>query len=187
MRLFLALELDTVLLDALEAAIAPLRAEAPELTWIAPEKRHLTLKFLGDVNEARVDHVVAMTDAVASRHRAFTFEVNGVGAFPNFQRARVVWVGVEHEARLELLHHDIEVAGDGVGFEIEGRAFRPHVTLARVKAPLAEDRMRRLARMARRVDFSASAEVAQITLMESTLAPTGARYRRIHAAALGGR
>jgi 2'-5' RNA ligase len=186
MRLFLALELAPDLIDSLESAIAPLLAEAPELAWVPPHKRHLTLKFLGDVPEERLAHIVALSDGVARQHRPFSMGCGGVGAFPNFRRARVVWFGVEHEARLELLHHDLEVAGETEGFEIEGRTFRPHVTLAHVRLPLAPDRVRRLARAARTIDFSATQYVAEITLFESTLAQAGAPYRRLHAATLGG-
>ncbi|MEP6733858.1 MAG: RNA 2',3'-cyclic phosphodiesterase, partial [bacterium] len=189
MRLFLAIELPSPLLDALESAIAPLRAEAPEIAWVPVAKRHLTLKFLGDVADDRVDRIVALTDRVGGEHRAFSMQLGGIGAFPNFRRARVVWIGVEQEARLELLHHDLEVAGESDGFEIEGRAFRPHVTLARVRVPLEVERVRTLARAARTVDFSATVDVREITLFESTLGASGASYRRLHAAQLaeGGR
>jgi RNA 2',3'-cyclic 3'-phosphodiesterase len=186
MRLFLAIELPPDLLDALESAIVPLRAESPEIAWVPPTKRHLTLKFLGDVSEERLDHVVALADRVARQHRAFSMQLGGIGAFPNFRRARVVWIGVEHEARLELLHHDLEVGGEAAGFEIEGRAFRPHVTLARVRSPIDVEHARRLARVARRIDFSATVDVGEITLFESTLAQSGATYRRVHAAQLAG-
>ena len=64
----------------------------------------------------------------------FAMQLAGFGAFPNFQRARVVWTGVQHESRLELLHHDVEVASGEEGFELPGRAFRPHVTVARAHA-----------------------------------------------------
>ena len=187
MRLFLAIELPAPLLDALEAAIAPLRAEAPEVAWLPRAKRHLTLKFLGDVPDVRLPRVVAMTEAVARLRRPFTLQLATIGAFPNFRRARVVWIGVEQEPRLELLHHDLEIAGEAEGFEMEGRAFRPHVTLARVQTPLELDRAKRLARVARTVDFTATSNVSEITLFESTLASSGAIYRRLHAAQLGGR
>lgn len=114
-------------------------------------------------------------------------QLEGVGAFPNFRKARVVWTGVEPEPRLELLHHDLEVAGEEEGFDMEGKPFRPHVTLARVRVPLAADRARRLARAARTVDFSATQEIVELTLFESTLATVGTSYRRLHAATLGGR
>ena len=187
MRLFLAIELSAPLLDALESAIEPLRAEAPDIAWVPTAKRHLTLKFLGDVAEERLPRVVAMAVAIARQHRPFSMQVANIGAFPNFRRARVVWIGVEHEARLELLHHDLEIAGEAEGFELEGRAFRPHVTLARVRMPLELERVKRLARVARRIDFTATSDVSEITVFESTLASSGAAYRRLHAAQLGGR
>ena len=86
-----------------------------------------------------------------------------------------------------MLHHDLELACERQGFEVEGRPFRPHVTLARVRAPLSVDRWRAVARVARTVRVKATVLVEHITLFESTLAPTGARYRRLHAASLGGR
>jgi RNA 2',3'-cyclic 3'-phosphodiesterase len=186
MRLFLALELAGEVLDALEHAVAPVREAFPELAWVRPEKRHLTLKFLGDTAPERVDSLRVACDEVAKRNRAFAMHVEGVGAFPNFRRARVLWTGVDQEPRLELLHHDVEVAGEVIGFEIEGRAFRPHITLARIRAPLDAERHRQLAKLARRVDFSATVPVTEITLFESTLAQGGSQYRRLHVASLQG-
>ena len=187
MRLFFAIELGDQLLDLLEEATAPLRAEAPELAWVGREQRHLTLKFLGDVQESDVAKLADAADRAAARHAPLEMTVREIGAFPNFRRARVVWIGVEQDARLELLHHDLEQACEQEGFEVEGRPFRPHVTLARVRTPLAVDRLRALARVARSVRTKAAVRVERITLFESTLAPSGARYRRVHAAPLGGR
>ena len=186
-RLFVAIELPGAVLTEIDEAIAPLRVKAPELSWTAPQTRHITVKFLGDVAPDRVADISRMIDAVARAHRPFAIDLSHCGAFPNFRKARVVWLGVEHEPRLELLQHDLELAAEALGFEIEGRPFRPHLTLARVKAPLDVESMRRIARAARKVDFTASVDVAELTLFESTLAPTGARHGRIHAATLGGR
>jgi 2'-5' RNA ligase len=187
MRLFVAIELGDAVLDLLDEATAPLRAEAPELAWVPRDKRHLTLKFLGEVEEARESLLVEAADRAAARQPPMEMHVREVGAFPNFRRARVVWIGVEQEPRLELLHHDLELACAELGFEVEGRPFRPHITLARVRAPLPAERLRALARSARRVRMEAIVLVERITLFESSLAPTGASYRRIHAAPLGGR
>jgi 2'-5' RNA ligase len=187
MRLFFAIELGDALLERLEEETAPLRAEAPELAWVARDHRHLTLKFLGDVEEGAVPKLTAAADHAVAGHDPLEMTVREVGAFPNFRRARVVWIGVEQEPRLELLHHDLELACEREGFEVEGRPFRPHITLARVRAPLSVDRMRDLARVARTVRMKASVLVDHVTLFESTLSPTGARYRRLHAASLGGR
>jgi RNA 2',3'-cyclic 3'-phosphodiesterase len=186
-RLFFAIELGDALLALLNERMAPLQAEVPELAWVRSEHRHLTLKFLGDVGEASAPKLIEAAERAASRHPPLEMCVRDVGAFPNFRRARVVWIGVEQEPRLELLHHDLELACEQEGFEVEGRPFRPHITLARVRAPLPVERARALARMARTVRMKAMVPVERITLFESTLAPTGARYRRIHAAPLGGR
>jgi 2'-5' RNA ligase len=187
MRLFFAIELGDALLERLEEETAPLRGVAPELAWVARDHRHLTLKFLGDVEEGAVPKLTAAADHAVAGHDPLEMTVREVGAFPNFRRARVVWIGVQQEPRLELLHHDLELACEHAGFEVEGRPFRPHITLARVRAPLSVDRMRDLARVARTVRMKASVLVDHVTLFESTLSPTGARYRRLHAASLGGR
>jgi 2'-5' RNA ligase len=186
-RLFFAIELGEALLDRLHETTAPLRAEAPELAWVPRERCHLTLKFLGEVGEEAAPKLIDAAERAAALHPPLEMSVRELGAFPNFRRARVVWIGVEQEPRLELLHHDLELACEREGFEVEGRPFRPHITLARVRAPLPVERMRALARMARTVRMRAMVPVEQITLFESTLAPDGARYRRIHAASLGGR
>lgn len=186
MRLFFAIELAEPLRAALDHAIAPLRAAEPELAWVTPGKLHLTMKFLGEVPEHEATRLVAAADGVAARHQPFEMTLGGVGAFPNFRRARVVWIGVAADPRLELLHHDLEVACGAAGFEVEGRPFRPHITLARVRTPLTLDRAKPFARAARRVAYAASDEVRALGLLESTLGSSAAGYRRVHAAPLGG-
>jgi 2'-5' RNA ligase len=185
-RLFFAIELDDAVRVALHHAVAPLRAGEPDLAWVRPEKLHLTMKFLGEVGEAHVERLALAAGDVAARHRPFELTLGGVGAFPNFRRARVVWMGVESEAKLELLHHDLELACSYVGFEVEGRPFRPHITLARVRAPLPLDRARPFARAARRVAYAASDEVRGLALLESVHGSTEPGYRRVFAAPLGG-
>ena len=189
MRLFVALELEPPVADALDRALAPLRDTEPDLAWVPRDKLHLTMKFLGDVDESAVAAVRNAVDAVAARHRPLAMRIGEVGAFPNVRRPRVVWIGVENEPRLELLHHDLEIGCAALGYEVEGRAFRPHITLARVRTLFPPDRARRFARAAREVDFVADTHVASLVLMESALAPSAgsARYRRIHVAALGER
>jgi 2'-5' RNA ligase len=186
MRLFFAIELDDALQDLLDETAARLREEAPELSWTSGEQRHVTLKFLGDVELEGVPRLVEAADGAAARSAPLAMSVREVGAFPNFRRARVVWIGVEQEPRLELLHHDLETECERVGFEVEGRPFRPHITLARVRTPLPVERMRALARLARSVRTSATVQVHRITLFESTHAPSGSRYRRLHSAILRG-
>jgi 2'-5' RNA ligase len=113
--------------------------------------------------------------------------VRHIGAFPNFRRARVVWMGVTQDARLELLHHDLEVACEQRGFELDGRPFRPHMTLARVPDGTDLEVLRQLSRAAKRVDFEEECEVESIDLMRSTLDKAGSSHERLHAAPLRSR
>jgi 2'-5' RNA ligase len=184
-RLFVAIELGTAIGEALQQACDPLRSLEAGLAWVPAEKLHLTIKFLGEVDDAGAARLIDAVEQVAGLHRPFDMTLGGVGAFPNFRLARVVWIGVQNDPKLEWLHHDLEIACADVGYEVEGRAFRPHITLARVRAPLPIERARPFARAARRVAFAATSPVRGLTLFESTLALSGAGYRRVHAAPLG--
>jgi 2'-5' RNA ligase len=183
-RLFLAINLEPSIRHAIVEATAPLRTAAPTLSWVDEARVHLTLKFLGECPPEVVGALSDTLSQVAQRHRSFSIGIGEVGAFPNFRRARVVWMGIERDPRLELLHHDVEVACEAIGFEVEGRAFRPHLTLARVKERTGEDELRRLSRASKRVEFADEAQVRSIDLMKSHLDPAAARYERLHAAAL---
>lgn len=188
MRLFLAINPDPEVRRAVIDATADLRAAAPTLNWMDESRVHLTLKFLGEQEDAVVAPLAEALDRVAQRHRAFTMRISDVGAFPNFRRARVVWMGVDRDTRLELLHHDVELACDAppLGFGVEGRAFRPHLTLARVRERTSEDELRRLSRASKRVEFEGETPVDSIDLMRSLSGRDGggARYERLHSAVL---
>lgn len=183
MRLFLAINLPPECRRAIHEATEPLRQAAPSLAWVQEPLLHLTLKFLGEQPEDRLADIRGALGAVAARHADLLLELGGVGAFPNFRRARTVWLGVAPHPRLELLHHDVEVAFGTLGFEIEGRPFRPHLTLARVKHG-DEELMRALSRAAKKIDFHEEALISSVDLMKSDLLPAGPRYTLLDAAAL---
>ncbi|HET7458090.1 MAG TPA: RNA 2',3'-cyclic phosphodiesterase [Gemmatimonadaceae bacterium] len=194
MRLFLAINLPAPLRRAIFDATAPLRAAAPSLAWVAEPNLHLTLKFFGERPESEATSLARALDAVASGHAPVTLALGGLGAFPNQRRPRVVWLGIAPDPKLELLHHDVEAACAALGYELEGRAFRPHLTLARVRParggaerPGADAAARALAGAAREVRFRETAVVETLDLMRSELAAGGSRYTVLHAAPLRGR
>ncbi len=185
MRLFLAINLEPAVREAVHAAAAPLRAAAPDLAWVDASRLHLTLKFLGERPDEVADAVGTAMDGVAGRHAAIRSSVGEFGAFPNFRRPRVVWIGMDDDPRLEMLHHDVETAADRLGLPVEGRPFRPHVTLARVPRRPATDTLRALAGAARRAaDARFDTTVRSIDLMRSVLRPEGPRYERLHSSPL---
>jgi RNA 2',3'-cyclic 3'-phosphodiesterase len=183
-RLFLAINLTPQVRREVAAATAALRQAAPQASWVDEPLLHLTLKFLGEQSDDRLDEIQAAAARVAGRHRELVMTLGGIGAFPNFRRARVVWMGIAQEARLELLHHDIEVEYETLGVEVEGRPFRPHLTLGRLKHALTDDEVKALARVARETDYRTDFIVRSIDVMRSDLTATGSVYTTLVSAAL---
>ena len=184
MRLFLAINLTPEVRRDIASATASLRETIPELAWVREHLLHLTLKFLGEQPEEIVARLQPALESVACRHRVLTMALAGLGDFPNFRRARVVWLGVGQDPRLELLHHDVEVECEKLGFEVEGRPFRPHLTLARVRQPLAVERARVLSREAKRIKYHTEFVVHSLDLMRSDLSAAGPTYTTLVPAAL---
>lgn len=184
LRLFVAIPLEEEVRTALHAAAAPLRDAAPGLRWTPAGRLHLTVKFLGDTPQDRVGPLEGALRDVARAHAAVPLVIRGAGAFPTLRRPRVVWAGVDPAPRLELLQHDVESAFAALGIPVEGRAFRPHVTLARAGAPIALETARALARAVRRFDFGFEGDASSLDLMQSSLTTGGARYVRIATATL---
>jgi len=177
-RLFLAINLDPDVRRAIVDAAAPLRAIAPDLAWVREPQLHLTVKFLGEQPDDLAAPLADALRGVGERNRAIGAEVGGIGAFPNFRRPRVVWIGVTPEPKLELLHHDVESTCETLGIPIDGKPFRPHLTLARVKPRAGEPRaLRELARAATDVDYVEEIVITAIDLMASELTTAGSRYR----------
>jgi 2'-5' RNA ligase len=184
MRLFLAVEFEQELRRALREATAPLRAIVPDAGWVAEDRLHLTLKFLGEQPETLVPQLTAAVGEIAARHWPVPMQLRGVGAFPNLRRPRVIWVGIAPTPKLELLHHDVEEGCAALGVEIEGKPFRPHLTIGRLRGTEGGEAVRELARVARGIRFRADTLVSAIELVHSALTPAGAHYARLAEAPL---
>ena len=113
-----------------------------------------------------------------------TLPVGEFGAFPTVERPRVIWVGCEGVPPLELLQHRLELGMEPLGFPIEGRAFRPHLTLGRVKKEARPSALRGLAPLLAGLDFQGETLVKSIELMESIQGPKASHYRPVHSATL---
>ncbi|MDQ6885949.1 MAG: RNA 2',3'-cyclic phosphodiesterase [Gemmatimonadota bacterium] len=186
MRLFFAIRLPADERRAIGKAIAPLRAAAPAVAWTGEDRLHLTIKFLGDVEDARIPSLRAAAKEVASRQRPQSIQVGGLGAFPNLRSPKIIWLGIAGSAPLELLHHDLESSCAELGHEVEGRPFRPHLTLGRVKRPLDVSTARALAVAARTVTLRRSVPVRSVDLMASMLGERGRQYSVLAELPLGG-
>jgi RNA 2',3'-cyclic 3'-phosphodiesterase len=136
MRLFLAVDVPDAVVTAVTAAIEPWRAAFPNLRWVASDRWHITLKFLGATAVDQVSWVEEIVGGIASAHRHATVDVRGLGAFPSVDRARIMWAGVnDGEAGLDELVTDLET-GLAPAFRKEMRRFHPHLTVARSEPPV---------------------------------------------------
>lgn len=150
---------------------------------MAESNLHVTLKFLGQVDEARIPGIGAALAAVARRTPAFDLDVRGLGAFPTPTRARVLWVGLTPASPLAALAADIDARLAALGVERDSRPFAAHVTLGRVREsrrnPALADALARPADCGRLT-------VTRVSLMRSQLHPRGARYTELACLLLAG-
>ena len=190
LRLFVAVPLPDHALRALGGAIDRLRAElSGAFRWSAPETMHLTVRFIGGTAQERVPEITAALEEAAARCGRLELRLDGAGAFYRRRMPTVVWAGLGGSvAGLAALHDAVEAALGVAGLAPETAAFRPHLTLARVRGgvtPLEADRLRELL-AAVRFDDTPPFVVESVRLMRSELLPGGARHTTLAEAPLGG-
>lgn len=183
-RTFICIELP----DELKAAIAAIQEQfkmhKAHVSWVRPQNIHLTLKFLGDVEQQRLPDIIAQVNNVATAYSPFWLTPHGQGVFPTTKHPRVFWLGINDETgQLPALQAAVESALESLGFPKEQRRFQPHLTIGRVR-PYRKPKD--LTQAFLHLAFSASPFlVDHITVMQSELKPTGAVYTPLHVVALG--
>jgi len=139
--MFAALVPPPVALDDLADFLAPRQEAGPELRWSPPDQWHVTLAFMADVPDRRLDELVDNLARAAGRRTPFEMVLAGGGAFPDPARAKVLFMGVRTDAtELGRLAAGARAAASTAGAPVDGRRFRPHVTLARCPRPLEATR-----------------------------------------------
>jgi 2'-5' RNA ligase len=175
-RCFIALNLPAEIKGRLAELEARLKEARADVSWVKPENIHLTLKFLGGVEEARVPLVKRAVQEGLRREGPLVLTLAGLGVFPNPRSPRVVWVGVGGDTeRLQNLQESLEQALGEVGFPREARSFSPHITLGRMRSRQgAASLMELVGHLGANEVGSLKAE--SIELMRSQLHPAGAVY-----------
>jgi RNA 2',3'-cyclic 3'-phosphodiesterase len=184
-RLFVAINLPPSERQAIHRATAPLRDATHAVTWVAPECIHLTMKFLGEQPPEIVTRIRDALAPIAGRFHPFRLDVGGVGAFPHLRAPKIFWMGIASDPKLELLHHDLEVACEALGHEVDARAFRPHLTLGRVKRDMPAEQAGKLARLATGVRYRTTVDARSLDVMQSELSSNAPRYTVLAAVPLG--
>ena len=175
-RTFIAAPIPEEIRKKLKNIQAELRKhETGAVRWTNPEGIHLTFHFLGEIEESRVTGLAEMLQEAGSACRPFTCRVRGLGAFPNLQRPRVFWAGLETVSEAEKLHQALKAGLIRLRYPVESRAFSPHLTLGRVKSPSG------LAAVISQVGEQKETELGEfetreVILYKSDLRPGGAIY-----------
>jgi RNA 2',3'-cyclic 3'-phosphodiesterase len=139
MRLFVAIALPPEAAGELDEVVAPLRPAWPELRWTGVDAWHLTLAFLGEVDQVVTGKLEHRLHNAARRHAPLTLSLAGAGAFPVPKRARVLWTGIEGDRQgLAKLAQSVHAGASRAGAPPAngGRGYQPHLTLARCRAPV---------------------------------------------------
>jgi RNA 2',3'-cyclic 3'-phosphodiesterase len=173
-RLFIAIEVPGEIRNALAAFLKELREIAPGVKWIRPENFHVTLKFLGETDAAKLRRIEGSLKTIRSPERV-ALEVRGLGFFPNEKRSRVLWAGMESSANLRPLAGDIDRSLHQLGFPLEQGPFTPHLTLARFNPPGLPSNFGKTVEQHASRGFGSFA-AHQFHLIQSKLKATGAEY-----------
>jgi 2'-5' RNA ligase len=146
-----------------------------QVSWVKPSNIHLTLKFLGPVEESKIQRVCEAAGRAARAIGPIEITIAGAGCFPSARSPRVLWIGLrEVPGDLKRLYEAIEDEMAGCGFELEGRRFSPHLTIGRMRS---QHNARPLAERLLLTGFAAeSFHAREITVMRSDLKPTGSIY-----------
>lgn len=158
--------------------LSSLHAADPTLKVVDPSIMHVTLKFLGDIQEVKVGPITEVMRKAATDISPFEVALRGVGAFPNRNRPRVIWVGLENAQPLITLAQRIDEDLSSLGFERERRGFAPHLTLARARVEKYLPAVREFIEENSRSDLG-KALVDRIKLKRSVLNRSGPQYSTV--------
>jgi 2'-5' RNA ligase len=179
MRLFFALPLSETVRETVWSAVRAFPVHDPPWRWIEPENYHLTLKFIGEIDERRAGELREAGAEAAAGVMPFSLRFGRFGAFPDISRPRVIFYGIEEGFEpLAALAARLEEACEALGIARESRPFRAHLTLARIKRPLPGPVREKLGAVPPLPEGTVQT-ADRFVLMSSTLAPTGASYDEI--------
>ena len=186
-RAFIAIDVPEAVRTAIGEAQARLKRGhyGVKISWSKVDNLHLTLQFLGYVEEPAVAKISEALQQVAGQFASFGMAVRGAGAFPSGNRPRVLWVGCEDaEGKLRSLAKAVQAAMQPLGFAPEHREFSAHLTLGRIKIQRPDAALTRALDSLKDSDFGAM-RVEAIHLFESQLHPDGSIYTKLSSHALG--
>lgn len=180
MRAFIAIELPKNIKASLTGLQEELKTSGADIKWVEPENIHLTLKFLGEIDEIVFNKVIKILGDIGLDINPFQLSICSLGAFPKINFPRVIWVGVDKgDIEVKKIAKGLQEKIAKIGIPGEDRAFSSHITIGRVRSIRNREKLiSDLGKLA--ADFAekypAEFSVTKITLFKSTLTPKGPIY-----------
>lgn len=185
-RTFIAIEMNERLQRHLENVIRQVAQVLPTIRWVDPKGIHLTLAFLGELDDAHLHDALQAAEAAAKQGTPFSYSLGRLGIFGSPHHPRVLWMGIEEPSGgLNGLHRILNQELAQRGFQLDTRPFAPHLTLARVKAPLPLQEQQQLQQLLAGQQLGIVSpehyQVQHIEVMKSELGRAGAHYSVLQA------
>lgn len=186
-RAFIAVDLDGATRETIARLVRRVARALPTARIIAPETLHVTLAFLGELDDPRIEEAIAATREAAAGVAPFWLAPGRIGVFGPDHAPRVVWIGIDGQTgRLRALQRRLTRALEARAFTLDSKPFAPHLTLARLAAPLDEPSALRLHQLRSEPPPRAESwRVDGLRVMRSDLSHTGARYTPLAIIPLG--
>ena len=182
-RAFIGIEIDSPTARNISAALVHLKPHVPGIRWVAPTNFHFTLKFLGNIDESKIDPVARALELHFHLFPRFTINAKGLGVFPDFRRPRILWVALIGN-ELAALASKVETALEPLGFAPEKRAFKPHLTVGRWRQFDGSSRkLREEVERWKSYEFGQSA-ITTVIFFRSVLSQEGTTYHPLKVVAL---
>ncbi len=160
-----------------------IRLKNDKIKWVPVENFHITLKFLGNTPSSIVPLIVRSIEDVVTKFERFSIEIKGLGCFKKQRRTSVIWLGLKKVDVLSVLAKEVDEAMESIGFELESRPFKAHLTIGRVKSLSNEIMLQKYVEEFKNVDFQI-AVIEAVVLFESVLQRTGVKYEIIKGVAI---
>jgi 2'-5' RNA ligase len=180
-RAFIAFELPNELIGHVSGLLDQLRSYSLKIRWVKPHHLHLTLKFLGNISESRIDPIKRLIQEVAKGGGPIRLFSHRIGIFQSLRKPRVLWLGLEGDVNeIWRIRQDLENRLAEIGFQRESRPFRMHLTLGRFKEKV-KPHLGELERLLREMEPVRSPEfrLIQMTFFQSSLTPSGPVYTKL--------
>ncbi|HUO07218.1 MAG TPA: RNA 2',3'-cyclic phosphodiesterase [Phycisphaerae bacterium] len=184
MRLFIAIDIPSDIADKIAAIQRILADTKADIAWVSPANYHITIKFLGELDDALLPEITARMNRAAAEVPAFPLEAEGIDKLPEKGPTRVIISRIlSPDQRLTKLHRLLDSAIGGMGLPMDTRVLVPHLTLGRVRSNHGINRLLRLLEK-HDLDFFGSFPAEEVTLYRSLLGDGPAQYEPLHRAPL---